>query len=137
MAVHLGIELEREVSPAVYLWDHRSELPAIENADAVLSAIEAGIALEQFQFGRARQAWRVVVKAAEDAGRSARRNGLTPRRLMASIDRVRDALELVLFDGRLPPDLASLAARTAAKMCTRAIEHALFAYWTGERHDMS
>lgn len=123
------MELEREVSPATYIWKHRSEFPAIECGEALLAALEAGIALEGWQFGRARRAWRVVVEAAERAGREARRNGLTSRRLIAGVDRLRDAVELVLFDGRLPPDLAGQAARTAAKMCTRAVEHALHAYW--------
>ena len=128
----LGIELQREISPATYILKHRSEFPAIENARALLAAFEAGVALEQWQFGRARRAWRLVVNAAEDAGRRASRDGITPRRLVAKVDRLRDAIELVLFDGRLPQDLAARAARTAAKMCTRVVEHALLAYWQEE-----
>jgi hypothetical protein len=129
--VNLGIELEREVSPATYLWECRFEFPAFSQSHAVNSAIETGLALEQLQFGRARHCWRQVIDAAEEAGRQARREGLTPRRLMADIDRVREAVETVLFDGRLPPDLAAWATRCVAKMCARAVGHALRAYWAG------
>jgi len=79
---------------------------------------------------RARGSWRIVVRAARDAGRAARQAGLTPRRLVSDIDRLRDSVETVLFDGLLPPDLAARAARAAAKMCARAVEHALDAYWS-------
>ena len=36
------------------------------------------------------------------------------RTIIGAIDRVRDAVEVVLFDGRLPPDLAVRAAETVA-----------------------
>jgi hypothetical protein len=39
----------------------------------------------------------------------------------------------VLFDGRLPPDLAVRAARCTAKMCNRAVEHVIAAYWEALR----
>jgi hypothetical protein len=129
--VNLGIELDREVSPANYLWKRRSEFPGIGDSDAVLAAIQAGLALERWGFGDARRRWRAVVSAAQEAGQAARLDGVTPRRLIAEIDRVREAVETVLFDGQLPPDLAACAARCAAKMCARAIEHALRAYWQG------
>jgi hypothetical protein len=127
--VNLGIELEREVSPAIYLWDRKSEFPAFAECDAVKAAIETGVALEQLEFGRARRSWRRVVRAAREAGRAARSQGLTPRRLIAEIDRVRQAMEDVLFDGRLPPDLAASGARCMAKMCARVLDHALRTYW--------
>jgi len=127
--VNLGIELDREVSPANYLWKHRSEFVDIGDSSAVLSAIQAGLALERWSFGDARRCWRAVVTAAQQAGYAARRDGVTPRRLVTQIDRVREAVETVLFDGQLPPDLAAWAARCAAKMCARAVEHALRAYW--------
>ncbi len=125
----LGIELEREVSPATYLWENRAEFPDFGEPYVVPAAIDVGIALEHWQLERARGSWQIVVKAARDAGRAARRAGLTPRRLVAEIDRVRDSVENVLFDGRLPPDLAARAARAAAKMCARAVEYALASYW--------
>lgn len=128
--MNLGIELEREVSPATYLWKNRAEFPDFGDSDAVPAAIDVGIALEHWQLERARGSWRIVVRAAREAGRSARRTGVTPRRLMSEIDRVRDSVETVLFDGRLPPDLAARAARAAAKMCARAVEHALSSYWS-------
>lgn len=133
--MNLGIELEWEVSPATYLWEKRREFPTFAGSDVVAAAIDAGIALEHWQLERARRSWRVVVDAASEAGRSARREGLTPRRLISDIDRVRDAVEIVLFDGRLPLDLAARAARAAAKMCARAIERALAAYWLEARID--
>jgi hypothetical protein len=120
--VNLGIELEREVSPAIYLWDRKSEFPAFAESHAVEAAIETGVALEQLDFGQARFKWRSVVRAA-------RSQGLTPRRLIADIDRVRQAMEDVLFDGRLPPDLAAAGARCMAKMCARVLDHALRTYW--------
>ncbi len=129
IAVNLGIELEREVSPAIYLWDRRSELPCFAGDDVVEAALETALALEQMQFGRARRCWRTVVKAAQEAGRGARCEGLPARRVVADIGRVREAVETVLFDGRLPPDLAAWAARCAAKMCGRVMDHALRSYW--------
>ena len=128
--MNLGIELEREVSPAEYLWKNRAEFPDFGDCEAVSAAIDVGKALEHWQLERARGSWRVVVRAARQAGRSARQAGLTSRRLASDIDRVRDSVENVLFDGRLPPDLAARAARAAAKMCARAIEHALASYWS-------
>jgi hypothetical protein len=130
--VNLGIELEREVSPAIYLWDRKSEFPSFAEGDAVQAAIETGVALEQLEFGRARRCWRGVVRAAQEAGRAARSQGLTSRRLIADIDRVRQAMEDVLFDGRLPPDLAATGARCMAKMCARVLDHALRTYWQRE-----
>ncbi len=135
--MNLAFELERDVSPATYLWDHRLELPELVGSRAVQAAIETGIALEDFQLGRARRSWSLVVLAAQEAGRQARKDGLTPRRMMADIDRVRDAVETVLFDGRLPCDLAARAARSAAKMCARAMEHALRAYWNGDLREVA
>ncbi len=123
------MELEREVSPATYLWEHRHEFPDFSNPDVLPAAIEAGIALENWQLDRARRCWRTVVAAAREAGRSAGRNRVSLRSIVGDIDRVRDAIEVVLFDGRLPPDLAVRAARSTAKMCNRAVEHALAAYW--------
>ncbi len=128
--MNLGIELEREVSPAEYLWKNRAEFPDFGESGVVPAAIDVGIALEHWQLERARGSWRIVVGAARDAGRSARQAGLTPRRLVCDIDRVRDSVETVLFDGRLPTDLAARAARAAAKMCARAVEHALDSYWS-------
>ena len=130
--MNLGIELEREVSPAIYLWDRKSEFPAFAEGEAVQAAIDTGVALEQLEFGRARRSWRRVVKAAQEAGRAARSQGLTPRRLIADIDRIRQAMEDVLFDGRLPPDLAAAGARCMAKMCARVLDHALRTYWQKE-----
>ncbi|UCC73355.1 MAG: hypothetical protein JSV86_01970 [Gemmatimonadota bacterium] len=130
--MNLGIELDREVSPAIYLWDSKSEFPAFADGDAVQSAIETAVALEQLEFGRARRCWRSVVEAAREAGRAARSRGLTPRCLIGDIDRVRQAMEDVLFDGRLPPDLAASAARCMAKMCARVLDHALRTYLEAE-----
>jgi hypothetical protein len=127
--VNLGIELEREVSPAEYLWKSRAEFPDFGNSGAVSAAIDVGMALEHWQLQRARGSWRIVVAAARRAGRSARRAGRTSRRLASDIDRIRDSVETVLFDGRLPPDLAARSSRAAAKMCARVVEHALAAYW--------
>ncbi len=127
--MNIGVELEWEVSPAAYLWKHRAEFPAFPNGAALTAAIEVGLALEHCRLGEARRRWCVVVKAIEEAGRSARREGMSPRRVVAQVDRVREAVELVLFDGRLPPDLAAGAARRAGKMCVRAAEHALASYW--------
>lgn len=125
--------MDREVSPATYLWEHRLEFLSIVDDKSVLAAIRAGMALENWQMVSARRSWRVVMDAARRAGRSARRSGQRPRRIVADIDRVRDAAELVLFDGRLPSDLAAQAARCASKMCARAMEHALRAYWGDQR----
>jgi hypothetical protein len=127
--VDLGIELEREVSPATYLWEHRIEFPEFSDRDAVLAAIETGIALERWEYSRARRAWRKVLAAASELGCAARREGTNPRRLVSVVDRVRDAVETVLFDGRLPPDLAARASRATAKMTARVVEHALSSYW--------
>lgn len=127
--VNLGFELDREVSPATYLWQHRLEFLSIVDDKSVLAAIRAGMALENWQLASARRSWAVVMEAARRAGRSARRSGQKPRRIVADIDQVRAAAELVLFDGRLPPDLAAHAARCASNMCARALNHALRAYW--------
>jgi hypothetical protein len=127
--VNLGIELERDISPAKYLWDSRVEFPGFAEGAAVEAAIEAGVALEAWQMARARRCWRVVIESAEQAGRMARREGLSTRRLVADIDRVLDAVEVVVFDGRLPPDMAARTARMAAKMSARAVEHMLRSYW--------
>jgi len=132
-SVNLGMELEREVSPATYLWEHRHEFPDFSNPDVLPAAIEAGIALENWQLDRARRCWRTVVAAAREAGRSAALNSVTLRGIVGDIDRVRDAIEVVLFDGRLPPDVAVRAARSTAKMCNRAVEHAIAAYWEALR----
>lgn len=121
--------MDREVSPATYLWEHRFEFLSFADQISVLAAIQTGVALENWQLGLARRRWRVVVEAAREAGRTAREAGFTPRRLAGSVERIREAAELVLFDGRLPPDLAAAAARCASKMCTRAMNHALRAYW--------
>lgn len=123
------MEIEREVSPATYLWEHRDEFPGFCNPDVLPAAIETAIALENWQLDRARSCWRIVVAAAREAGRAAGRERVTLRGIVAGIDRVRDAIEVVLFDGRLPPDVAVRAARSTAKMCNRAVEHALAAYW--------
>ncbi len=131
--MELGIELKREISPATYVWEHREELPGVLEPDVVPAAIRAGMALEQWRFLEARRSWREVVAAARRAGSAARREGRTPRRLIAEVDRVRDAVEMVLFDGRLPADVAALAARRVSKMCTRAVEHALTSYWEAAR----
>lgn len=127
--VNLGMELERDVSPATYLWDRRLEFPAFNDGSAVEAAIQTGLALESWQMARARQNWRLVVEAAREAGRAARNGGVPTRRLVSDIDRVLDAVELVLFDGRLPTDVAARAARSAARMCARVTEHILRAYW--------
>ncbi|MGD8700362.1 MAG: hypothetical protein PVJ43_13790 [Gemmatimonadales bacterium] len=131
--MNLGMELEREVSPATYLWEHRHEFPDFSNPDVLPAAIEVGMALENWQLDRARRGWRIVVSAAREAGRSAGLARVTLRGIVGDIDRVRDAVELVLFDGRLPPDLAVRAARSTAKMCNRAIEHAIASYWEALR----
>ncbi len=125
------MQLGREVSAATYLWDRRSELSLNGHGDAVLAAIKAGMALEGWELERARRQWRWVIDAAEQAGRAARRAGHGPRRLASEMGRVRESVELVLFDGRLPPDLAACSARTAAKMYGRVLERALAAYWDG------
>ena len=52
--------------------------------------------------------------------------------LIADLDRIRRAMEDVLFDGRLPPDLAAAGARSMAKMCGRVLDHALRTYWVSE-----
>jgi hypothetical protein len=126
--VNIGIEIERDSSPATYLWKSRQEFPSFAGV-SVVAAIEAGIALEHWQLERARRSWRKVLRAAERAGRDARRKGVPTRGLVSQAGRVLEAVETVLFDGRLPSDLAARAARTAAKMCARVIERALHAYW--------
>ncbi len=127
--MNLGIELERDVSPATYLWESRLEFPSFGDGAVVQAAIEVGIALEQWQLGRARRCWHIVVESARTAGRAARREGLSTRRRVADVDRILDAVELVVFDGRLPPDIASRTARLAAKMSARVVEHMLRSYW--------
>ena len=127
--MNLGIELGRDVSAANYLREHLDELCVEEDAAAVLAALKAGIALERCQMGRATRQWRIVVRAAEALGRSARESGLPMQRLATHIDRVRDSLDQVLFDGRLPADIATLASRTAAKMAALALKRAILAYW--------
>ncbi len=127
--VNLGFELERELSPATHLWNHRLEFPESAVNGALLAGIQAGRALEACDWGRARRAWREVIAAARRAGREARCQGMTMRRFLADLDRAREAVETVLFDGRLPPDLAADAARRASKMWARAVEHGLAAYW--------
>lgn len=127
--VNLGFELERELSPATHLWNHRLELPESTVRAALLAGIRAGRALEDCDWGRARRAWREVLTAARRAGREARCQGASMRRFLADLYRAREAVETVLFDGRLPPDLAADAARRASKMWARAVEHGLAAYW--------
>ncbi len=51
------------------------------------------------------------------------------RRFLAELGQAREAVETVLFDGRLPPDLAANAARQTSKMWARVVEHGLAAYW--------
>lgn len=131
--MNLGMELERDVSPATYLWDRRLEFPAFRDGTVVKAAIQTGLALERWQMSEARRAWRVVVEAAQEAGRAARNGGVPTRRLVSDIDRVLDAVELVLFDGRLPTDVAARAARSAARMCARVVEHILCSYWEHDR----
>lgn len=125
----LGLQLERDLSPARYLRQHRAEFSICAPEAIVAAAIETAVALEDCNTGRARRQWRLVLEAARAAGSAARRDGLTPRRLASQVDRLRQAMETVLFDGFLPPDLAAWAARSAAKMCTRAVERALSGYW--------
>ncbi|NIR46577.1 MAG: hypothetical protein GWN99_19205 [Gemmatimonadetes bacterium] len=127
--MNLGMELERDVSPATYLWDRRIEFPAFADGSAVEAAIQTGLALENWQLAEARRKWRVVIETACEAGRAARNGGVPTRRLISDIDRVLDAVELVLFDGRLPADVAARAARSAARMCARVVEHVLRSYW--------
>jgi hypothetical protein len=127
--VNLGIELERDVSPAKYLWENRLEFPSFGDGAAVQAAIEAGIALEQWELGRVRRCWHIVMEAAGAAGRDARRNGVPTKRLISDVDRILDAVEMVVFDGRLPPDIAARTARLAAKMSARVVEHMLRSYW--------
>ncbi len=126
--VNLGIQLGRDESAANYLQQNLSEFPIEGHEEALLAALEAGVALERFELGRARRSWRRVVLAAEEAGRTARREGKPMRRLAASMDRLREALDLVLFDGRLPSDVAARASRMAAKMSATALRAALLAY---------
>lgn len=127
--MNLGIELERDVSPATYLWESRLEFPTFSDGPVVEAAIETGIALEQWQMGRARRCWQIVIAAAQEAGRAARRDGISTKRLVGDIDRVLDAVEMVVFDGRLPPDVAGRTARLASKMSARVVEHMLRSYW--------
>jgi hypothetical protein len=130
--VDLGLELERELSPARYLREHREEFSGCAHEAIVAAGIEAALALEECNPGRARRQWRLVLQAARAVGSAARHDGLTPRRLASQVDRLRQAMETVLFDGFLPPDLAAWATRCVAKMCTRAVERALCAYWAGD-----
>ena len=127
--VNLGMELGRDVSAASYLREHLGELTAGGDSEGVLAALETGIALERCQLGRATRSWRRVVAVAERLGRETRRAGLPMQRVASRIDRVRDAMDQVLFDGRLPPDIATLAARTAAKMSGLLLKRAILAYW--------
>ena len=127
--MEFGIELAREDSPASYLLECRAELPAVGVERAVLAAIETGIALEDWRLGEARRRWGSVVEAARSEGTAARRRGWSPRRIALRIDRLREAVDTILFDGRLPADLAALASRRAAKMCALAMVHALRSYW--------
>lgn len=127
--VNLGFELERELSPATHLWNHRLEFPETAVSAAVLAGIQAGRALEACDWGGARRAWREVIAAARRAGREARCRKVTMRRFLAELGQAREAVETVLFDGRLPPDLAADAARRASKMWARVVEHGLAAYW--------
>jgi hypothetical protein len=62
-------------------------------------------------------------------GHHAREQGRDARRLIADVDGVRDRVDLILFDGRLPPDLAARAARLAGKMAAHWLDRALSAYW--------
>ena len=130
--VDLGLELERELSPARYLRQHREEFAGYTHGAIVAAGIEAAVALEECNTGRARRQWGLVLQAARSVGSAARREGLTPRRLASQVDRLRQAMETVLFDGFLPPDLAAWATRSVAKMCTRAVDRALCAYWAGD-----
>lgn len=134
--MELGLELERELSPARYLRQHRHEFPICADERAVPAAIEAAVALEECDPSRARRHWRLVVAAARSAGLAARAAAVTPRRMAGDVGRLRAAMETVLFDGRLPPDLAATAARVVGKMCARALEHALCAYWMGGDGDL-
>lgn len=127
--MNLGIELERDVSPATYIWESRLEFPGFGDSAVVQAAIETGIALEQWQLGRARRCWQIVIKSAQEAGRAARREGLSTKRLVGEVDRILDAVEMVVFDGRLPPDIAGRTARFASKMSSRVVEHMLRSYW--------
>ncbi len=127
--VNLGFELERELSPATHLWNHRLEFPESGVNSALLGGIQTGRALETCDWGSARRAWREVIAAARRAGREARCKGVTMRRFLAELGQAREAVETVLFDGRLPPDLAAEAARRASKMWARVAEHGLAAYW--------
>ena len=63
------------------------------------------------------------------AGCNARRNGVPTKRLISDVDRILDAVEMVVFDGRLPPDIAARTARLAAKMSARVVQHMLCSYW--------
>lgn len=125
----LGIQLGRDESAASYLREHVAELPLGEHADAVLAALETGMALERSQFGLARRQWRRVLAAAEQLGRQARSDGIPLQRVVVTVDRVREALDLVLFDGRLPTDIAAQASRMASKMSAHVVRVALLEYW--------
>lgn len=127
--MNLGIELERDMSPAKYLWESRLEFPSFGDGVVVQAAIEVGIALEQWELGRARRCWHIVMESARAAGCNARRNGVPTKRLISDVDRILDAVEMVVFDGRLPPDIAARTARLAAKMSARVVQHMLCSYW--------
>lgn len=132
--MHLALDLGREVSPAAYLKDHRSEITAAAGGDpdwddVVRAALETGLALEAGDRTAARRAWARALKLARRQGRRAARDGHGPRALLCAVGHLRDAADLVLFDGRLPSDLAARAARLVAKMSGRWSDRALCSYW--------
>jgi hypothetical protein len=137
--VDLAIDLARDLSPALYLRDRRQEYDGgdsrLDCDGALTAALETGLALESAYGEGARRAWARALAAAEDAGRAARRTGVSPWRLLSRVARLRDGVELVLFDGRLPPELAARAARLVAKMSGRWIDRALRAYWEAALDD--
>lgn len=115
----------------MYLWEHQREFPSLPNRKIVLAAIQAGIALENWRFAAARRHWRVVAKAAASAGYEAGLTGGSLRRILLEIDQAREVAETILFDGRLPLDLAARSSRAVAKMCARAVQHAMSGYSHG------
>lgn len=130
--MNLALHLTRDLSPAAYLQERRSELlpDSCAGGERMLSAaLEAARALEEADRGRAHRAWSALMADARSRGRGLREQGRDPRSLIADVDRVRDRVDLVLFDGRLPSDLAARAARLASKMAARWLDCALSAYW--------
>lgn len=123
------MDLGWDHSPAAYLRAHRSEFADGDWEEVLQAALETGLALESGHPARARRAWAHVLAAAEHTGRSAFRDGSGTGRLIGAVGRVRDAVDLVLFDGRLPADLASRASRVVSKMSGRWLDQALAAYW--------